>query len=150
MNNKELAADLRERADRLAAALEQGADTEGYDYQLALGLSDIAVTCEMVRSRHYQDYRFEHISDLLKLHDHHIDDFCEELPTMIRSVKATLELITLAAGELTENLPEQPNTEIDLQKLMPYITWQADGVDEVICTLKQGDEPLGTLHIKND
>ncbi len=141
MNRETIAANLRERADKLAQILESGKPVEALDIELHSAIGHLGITLETAKAEIQTHYCFEHISDLLRLHPHHIDQFCEELPELIRNASEMINALACASELLTGDRPD----DIDYTAVIPRVNWYADGVDEVNAELKAGGEHLGSI-----
>lgn len=93
-----------------------------------------------------REYSFSHISDLAQLEDEHIDLFIKELPTMIRGVKATVELLNVVGSAVSG----KDTTDIDLAAIMPVVTWKPDGKNEAISDLTYENQSLFRINFTNE
>jgi hypothetical protein len=72
-------------------------------------------------------YEIAHITDLADLEPDEVEAFCAELPTLVTAMRGLKNLMILQG------------TPIDMKEATPFVTWNADGKNECVTTIKVKD-----------
>jgi|GEM_PF-3810678 len=79
-----------------------------------------------------REYKIRTMADLMQLDDDQIDRFCEELPIMVRQMKAVVQLMN-ACGEAI-------GADLDVAKVGETMVWIDDGKRDTTITLTERPE----------
>lgn len=69
-------------------------------------------------------YKISHITDLADLDPSEVAAFCAELPSLVTAMRSLKTVMVMQ------------DTPFDLKEATPFITWNADGKNECVTTIK--------------